>query len=167
MLYLAKRTHAPLLERYVAQFTNDTLICGLAFYETCANADEYLRLMEAWHLDKELPSGIVGSSLYLEIQEGQIVGVISVRHELNEYLRRIGGHIGYSVLPSMRRKGIAKSMLKQIVRIAAQEHGLTTCLVSCRKDNLASRRTILSCGGVLLRKETDNDITYEMYEIGG
>lgn len=83
---------------------------------------------------------------------GRIYGMLQVRHELNEYLQKFAGHIGYSVRPTERRKGYAKKMLKQALKFCKEELGLTRVLVSCLVENEASRRTILACGGVFEEK---------------
>lgn len=167
MLCLAALHHEEALQRYVAKFPPNSTICGLAFLETCPDVKAYLTMMMDWHEHRNLPDGIVGSSLYLEIVDGEVLGVIMLRHELNDFLERIGGHIGYSVAPTHRRKGIAKKMLTEIVKIAQQQYHMTTCLVSCAESNIASRQTIKACKGKLLRKAIQEGITYEMYEIGG
>lgn len=47
-------------------------------------------------------SGVIGWSLVdLDDREPtMVIGTISLRHELNDYLRREGGHIGYGVRPT-------------------------------------------------------------------
>ncbi len=82
----------------------------------------------------------------------RIYGMLQVRHELNEYLRKFAGHIGYSVRPTERRKGYAKKMLKQALIICKKHWGMERVMVSCLVENEASRRTILSCGGVFEEK---------------
>lgn len=79
---------------------------------------------------------------------GRIYGMLQVRHELNEYLRKYAGHIGYSVRPTERRKGYAKKMLKLALGYCKETLGLERVMVSCLVENEASRRTILACGGV-------------------
>jgi predicted acetyltransferase len=55
---------------------------------------------------------IVPESIFWAIKDNIFVGRISIRHELNENLRKLGGHIGYEVRPSYRKQGIASEMLK-------------------------------------------------------
>ncbi|WP_210414608.1 GNAT family N-acetyltransferase [Microlunatus elymi] len=78
----------------------------------------------------------------------EVVGFIALRHELNDLLMIIGGHIGYSVRPSRRREGIARTALGLVLR-EAEARGLDRLLITCDDDNVASYRTIESCGGVL------------------
>jgi predicted acetyltransferase len=77
-----------------------------------------------------------------------LVGRVSVRHELNAFLRDFGGHIGYGVRPSHRRRGHATEMLRQALVVARAE-GVDRVLVTCDDDNTGSAAIIESAGGVL------------------
>jgi predicted acetyltransferase len=89
----------------------------------------------------------------------RIVGRVAIRHELNDSLLRIGGHIGYAVLPVFRRRGYATEILRQSIVIACQEFGLTRVLLTCDDDNIGSIRTIEKNGGVLENLVTGPDVT--------
>lgn len=94
----------------------------------------------------------VQASTYFAIDENEkIVGCIELRHSINENLATIGGHIGYSVCPSERRKGYATNMLKLVLE-EARRLGLEKVLLTCDADNIASRKTIVKNGGVLERE---------------
>ena len=77
-----------------------------------------------------------------------MVGRASLRFELNEFLRTLGGHIGYAVRPQFRGHGYAKEILRQSVDLL-RARGISPALVTCDDDNLASARVIESGGGVL------------------
>jgi predicted acetyltransferase len=78
----------------------------------------------------------------------RFVGTISLRHNISHpTLATIGGHVGYSVRPSARRRGFASDALRQVVPIAAAR-GISRLLVTCDLDNVASARTIEAAGGV-------------------
>ena len=81
------------------------------------------------------------------VREGEIVGVINLRHELNDILPSWGGHIGYAVRTSVRRQGIATRALALMLGEAARL-GINPVLVTCDEDNVGSRRTIEGAGGV-------------------
>jgi predicted acetyltransferase len=86
---------------------------------------------------------------YWWIVEGdEILGTISLRHELNDFLLEAGGHIGYGVRPAARGKGLAGAALAQVLAYA-KHLGIDRALLSCDVDNAASRRTIEKNGGVL------------------
>ena len=97
-------------------------------------------------IDKE----IVPATLFLAIRklDNKLVGMIQIRHRLNERLLAYGGHIGYGVRPLERRKGYAKQMLKLALE-KCKELEIKKTLVTCDKDNIGSSRTILANGGKL------------------
>lgn len=75
-------------------------------------------------------------------------GRLNIRHELNETLCLFGGHIGYAVRPSMRRRGIATRAL-ELGLVEARGLGLDRVLVTCSDHNTGSRKVIEANGGVL------------------
>lgn len=81
--------------------------------------------------------------------EGQeYLGRIAVRHRLTPWLREVGGHIGYDVRPSARRRGHATAMLRAALPVA-RGLGIEQALITCDTDNVGSRRVIEAAGGVL------------------
>lgn len=94
------------------------------------------------------PKDFVCDTLYWAIDEnGTMLGRISIRHTLNDFLKKVGGHIGYIVRPSFRQKGIATEMLRLILQTPkAREIG--KILLTCDENNLASEKTILKNGGL-------------------
>lgn len=100
----------------------------------------------------------VPSTQYIAVRkiDNEIVGFIQIRHELNDYLFQKGGHIGYGVRPSQRKKGYAKQMLKLALE-ESKKLGIEKVLMTCYKSNIASRRTILSNGGVLENEVVDEN----------
>lgn len=83
-----------------------------------------------------------------EDHPSEVVGFLALRHRLNDWLLEEGGHIGYSIRPARRRRGHAGRALGLALHEAAQRD-LEQVLVTCEKDNEASRRVIESWGGVL------------------
>jgi predicted acetyltransferase len=78
------------------------------------------------------------------------LGTVIIRHRLTPALERAGGHVGYHVVPSHRRRGHATQMLAQ-AKLVCRELGLSQMLVTCPEDNLGSRRVIEANGGTLDR----------------
>ena len=87
----------------------------------------------------------------------RIVGRVSIKHSLNDFLEGFGGHIGYVVVPAFRRRGYATSMLRLATQLARQRLGLTRILLTCRDDNVGSIRAIERNGGILENVVTDRD----------
>jgi predicted acetyltransferase len=95
-----------------------------------------------------IPEGFVpNSTFWLIEEEREIVAVSNLRHALTAKLRREGGHIGYGVRPSQRRKGYGKTILRETL-VKAWELGLEKVLITCGKANIASAKVILKNGGV-------------------
>ena len=86
-----------------------------------------------------IPKGRVPSTqfIFLREEDNKIVGMIDIRHFLNEYLEKYGGHIGYSVAPGERRKGYATQMLKAAL-LVCRELGIEKVLITCIGENEGS-----------------------------
>ena len=109
---------------------------------------EYVALVHGWEHGRDLPQGFVANADLVADVDGVVVGRASLRFELNEFLRTLGGHIGYAVRPQFRGHGYAKEILRQSVELL-RVRGISPVLVTCDDDNLASARVIESGGGVL------------------
>jgi predicted acetyltransferase len=108
---------------------------------------DYVDLLARYRLGQSLPRSQVPSTFLLAFVEGEIVGRLSLRHGLNDFLLTVGGHIGYIVLPEYRRRGYATEMLRRSLPMA-RNLGIDRVLLTCDDGNIASRRTIEKCGGV-------------------
>lgn len=97
-------------------------------------------------LGKDLPDGWVPHTTFWLIEDGEIVGVSSLRHHMTGRLELIGGHIGFGVRPSAQGRGVAKELLKQTLN-QAKHLGMSEVLVICLKENAASASVIKANGG--------------------
>ena len=94
------------------------------------------------------PPGHVPCTTWWWVEGDTYLGRIALRHQLNANLLEVGGHIGYDVRPTARRRGHATAMLGAVLPIA-HSMGIDPVLVTCDNDNEPSRRTIEHYGGVL------------------
>lgn len=117
--------------------------------------DWYGWIQKAEHWDT-CPSGWVPDSQYISVRnsDGRVVGMLDIRHELNEDCLNLFGNIGYSIRHSERRKGYATLQL-QLAKEICKKMGMEKILVSCHKENTASAKTILRNGGTLENEVVD------------
>lgn len=132
------------------------------------NTADWLKQVDDFSSEETCPEVYVAQSQFICIRESdnKLVGVIQIRHYLNERLEKYGGHIGYSVCHSERRKGYATAMLREVLPMC-KELGIEKVLVLCLVDNEGSRKTILNNGGVYESTihEPDEDVYLERYWI--
>ncbi len=95
------------------------------------------------------------TNFWLIVNE-ECVGTINIRHSLTENLKKIGGHIGYGIKPSERKKGYGTHMLK-LALIECKKMGLNKVLITCSPNNIGSVKIIENNGGVL-----ENEIIVEI-----
>ncbi|AIM17849.1 MULTISPECIES: GNAT family N-acetyltransferase [Neobacillus] len=97
---------------------------------------------------KNIPSNWVPSSTFWLVNENKkVIGVVNIRHQLTESLFNSGGHIGYGIRPSERRKGYATKLLSLSLE-KAKELALEKVLLVCDAKNIGSEKTILKNGGI-------------------
>ena len=108
----------------------------------------YLKTLNDYRTGMNLPAGLVPQTFPVADVGGELVGRTSIRHGLNEFLEREGGHIGYGVLPRRRRRGYATGILRQSL-IVARANGVERVLVICDDSNTGSRAVNEMCGGRL------------------
>ena len=119
------------------------------------------------HLEyKEPQEGLVPDSTFFCFDEKRnlMVGAVNIRHDLNDYLLKYGGHIGDGIRPSERRKGYATEM----IRLALEECrklGLTRVLMTCDKNNIGSAKSIIRNGGILENEVLEKGVIKQRYWI--
>lgn len=116
------------------------------FENNCRNSDEIT-----------CPKNLVPSKLYfLQSDSKKILGAVHVRVRLNDYLSKYGGHIGYSIAPSERKKGYGERILKLALE-ESYKLEIEKILITCNKKNIASSKIITANGGVLENEVYDNE----------
>ena len=126
------------------------LINGSTGLDRFSSIEDWFEELKKRSCEDTVPEGLVPSSTYLGVREkdNYIVGMIDIRHYLNEYLTQAGGHIGYGVRKTERNKGYAKQMLKLALE-KCKELKIKKVLITCDEDNIASEKVILSANAKL------------------
>ena len=140
---------------------------GCAGLENAKNAEEWLTKIEINSREETVAEGLVPATTYVAIREADnlIVGMIDIRHRLNDSLLNSGGHIGYSVRPTERQKGFAKEMVRQALKECSDTLGLSKVLITCDKENIASVKTILANEGSLENEIIESERVTQRYWI--
>jgi predicted acetyltransferase len=119
--------------------------------------EDYLNYLKALQERDKVTPGRVPNTEFWLIANAEFIGQLNLRHTLNDYLLRVGGHIGYEIRPSRRRQGYGKEIL-QLGLQEAKAIGLQRVLLTCDENNIGSRKIIEHNGGIL-----ENIITVEGY----
>lgn len=100
--------------------------------------------------EETVREGLVPATTYMSIStnDGRLIGMIDIRHRLNNYLLNFGGHIGYSIRKSERGRGYATEMLA-LALTECVKLNIKKVLITCDKGNVASAKTIINNGGIL------------------
>jgi len=116
--------------------------------------------------EETVRKGLSPETTYLAIciDDGNLVGMINIRHRLNDFLFKFGGHIDYSVMKSQRQKGYATEMLglalKECIRL-----NIKKVLITCDKNNIGSAKTIINNGAILENEITEKNKICQRYWI--
>lgn len=140
---------------------NELVMHGAGGLDRLKDFDKWLEKVRNDLAEQSPESGRVPATLFLAVRksDNKVIGLIQIRHRLNEHLLNNGGHIGDGVRPSERCKGYATEM----IRLALEECrklGIPRVLMTCDKGNIGSSKSIKNNGGVL-----ENEIITEDGEI--
>lgn len=136
---------------YIQEFLEyKSEIHGTGGLDSYDNYDEWLLKIEK---DTDLPDITedrvpANTYFFVRASDDKIIGMVNIRHKLNEFLFNEGGHIGYSIRPTERKKGYATLMLSLGLQ-KCRELNLDRVLIICDKVNEASAKVAQNNNGVL------------------
>lgn len=143
-------------------FENPDIWAGYSSMNKYERYEDWLEKLENDMDFENIKPGRVPASTYFLVRktDNRILGIINIRYEFNKYLENYGGHIGYSIRPTERRKGYGhKQLLLGLEKCL--EISINNVLVTCRENNIGSAKVIESCGGIyedtrFCKEENDN-----------
>lgn len=145
---------------YIEEFLkHNSQINGTAGLHRCNSYDEWLLKLEKSLDVSNIQEDNVPLNTYFLIrkQDSKIIGMITIRHKLNEILLNRGGHIGYSIRPTERKRGCGTLILKLGLE-KCRELNLNKVLITCDKINVASAKVIQNNNGIL-----ENEVFNELF----
>lgn len=161
---------------YINQYINlineckeDIERCGMNYLIPSSDNDRILEDIQQLKDNEKginLPDGWVSSSTYWLMDRDYtcILGVISIRHALTEYLTFRGGHISYYIRLSKRAKGYATNMLSLALE-KCKDLQIDKVLITCAKDNIGSAKTIQNNWGILHSEDIEEGEEFQRYWI--
>ena len=142
---------------------NEPRIQGSGSLDKYDDLNEWLKSIN--EIEQGLNPKLVPTTYYLILLDNEVVGTISMRHYLTKDLEEFGGHIGYSIKPRARRKGYAKEALRILLDLYKDKYD--EILIMCEDDNIASNKTVLANGGVLINKKEKFGLNINRYKVIG
>lgn len=143
---------------------NEMIINGSELLDKTDNYEEWLKsVTDNTTIETVNPNWVVTDTFFALDEADRIVGIIDLRHRLNDFLKDFG-NCGYSVRPTERKKGYATEMLRQILEVA-RNAGLTEVHLSVERDNEPSVKTIIKNGGVYERSFEFEGSQADIYKI--
>lgn len=164
-LVLPRGEHREIVMDYKAEFyRNGENADGAGGLSQAESFEQWLEETEKDRNEETVQPGLVPATTYMAMDGEKLVGMVNIRHRLNEGLMNFGGNIGYSVRKSERRKGYATKMLA-LALDKCRELGMTRVLLTCSKLNEGSRKTMLKNGAVLENEIEGKDRITQRYWI--
>ena len=142
----------------------ETVINGSELLDRAEDYDAWLEsVTRNTSAETVSPDWVVTDTFFAVDESGCIVGIIDLRHTLNDFLADFGNS-GYSVRPSARRRGYATEMLRLLLEVA-RNAGMTALHLSVERSNTPSVKTIVKNGGVYERSFTFESEQADIYQI--
>ena len=113
-----------------------------------ARFDAMLRELAAARDPATAPPGVLPYEDFWLMEQDTWIGLLTLRPRIDEQFLHSGGHIGYVIRPSKRRRGYGTVLLR-LGLDKARESGLQRVLLTCDETNIGSRKIIETHGGRL------------------
>ncbi|MBR3117142.1 MAG: GNAT family N-acetyltransferase [Bacilli bacterium] len=125
--------------------------------------DRYLDNYEGWLEYREesrnhpiTDTRVPGEEYFMVNEDDEIIGMCNIRFALNDKLKKLGGHIGYSIRPTKRGNGYNKINLYLALK-ECDKHGINVVFMDADLNNPASWKTMEALGGVRVKEWYDDE----------
>lgn len=136
----------------IERFKQDMLSAGSSM-DGCGDLkndgfETWLKKCDDWRREENLPEGYVPATQFICVRKSddKVVGMIQIRHRLNDRILNYFGHVGDSVAVDERNKGYGKKLLALGLK-ECKKLGISRVLVTCKDTNVAPRKCIVANGG--------------------
>lgn len=170
---VTKQDKAKIIEMY-DEYMRSELIPGIDRFEGIRDFEkleklsfsEWINDLERNKHEENLPVSYSPYTLYLAIENNEIVGAIVIRWKQVPILMAFGGLIGFSIRPTKRGNGYASEMLK-LALYKLKSANIENVLITCKDFNIASKKVIEKNGAILENtySNVDDGCTYLRYWI--
>lgn len=101
-------------------------------------------------LDKPYPDWVepVPETVLWLTKDHKFIGTLNIRHRLNWHLEKWGGHVHFSIRPSMRGKGYGKKLLQKAVPYISFL-GIDHALITIDPKDIGGNKIVKFCGAEL------------------
>ncbi len=144
---------------------NREMIHGSSSLDNYSDLTEWFKKLEIMENIDTVPACHVPSNTYLLVTaDDTLIGMVSIRHSLNENLKIIGGHIGYSIHPKFRKKGYGTKQLSLALE-ECKKLNINKVLITCSSTNIGSKKIIKNNNGIYMDSNQFKDEIIERYWI--
>ncbi|MBM7036675.1 GNAT family N-acetyltransferase [Vibrio ulleungensis] len=152
------KAHHALEDAYV-RYVNVCYAAGLDYYDIAIDDPKaFLSELIKHARGESLPDGWVRCSTYFCVEGGEIIGALRLRHQSNDFIDNVIGHIGYETHPQSRGRGVATAMLTHVRNKALEGQAF----IICETTNKPSEAVMLRAGAVLDTTLVDADKGVEL-----
>jgi len=154
-----EKKHHEMVEDFIVEFFKyKSSFHGFDRLIETASYQDWLTYIEKQKNENQIEeSRVAAESLFATSKEEDIIiGIVNIRYRLNEYLNNFGGHIGISIRPKYRNKGLGTEVLR-LTLDRCKELNIEKVLITCNKSNQPSAKMIKKNGGVLAGEIIEED----------
>lgn len=141
-------------------------ISGSGGLDKIDSYEEWLNKINRDTKEETCGEGRVPSTLYLVYRkrDNRLIGILQIRHFLNDILLNHGGHIGDSIRPTERGKGYSTEQIGLALK-ECKKLNIKNVLITCNKQNIPSAKSIQRNGGMLENEIVDKGEIIQRYWI--